>query len=33
MLVIPHAGMTADGIEQAAGAFHTEKFVGAVING
>lgn len=33
MLVIPHAGMTADGIEQAAGAFHAEKFVGAVING
>ncbi|MEP1703955.1 MAG: polysaccharide biosynthesis protein, partial [Marinobacter sp.] len=29
MLVIPHAGMTADGIEQAAGAFHAEKFVGA----
>lgn len=33
MLVIPHAGMTADGIEQAAGAFNAEKFVGAVING
>lgn len=33
MLVIPHAGMTAEGIEQAAGAFNAEKFVGAVING
>ncbi|SNB55476.1 exopolysaccharide/PEP-CTERM locus tyrosine autokinase [Marinobacter sp. es.042] len=33
MLVIPHAGMTADGIENAAGAFNSEKFVGAVING
>ena len=33
MLVIPHAGMTAGGIEQAAGAFNAEKFVGAVING
>ncbi|WP_244264389.1 polysaccharide biosynthesis protein [Marinobacter algicola] len=33
MLVIPHAGMTAEGIEQAAGSFNSEKFVGAVING
>lgn len=33
MLVVPHAGMTADGIEQAADAFNSEKFVGAVING
>lgn len=33
MLVIPHAGMTPEGIEAAAGALAREKFVGAVING
>lgn len=33
MLVIPHAGMTPDGIDDAANAFNREKFVGAVING
>ncbi|MEC7727123.1 MAG: polysaccharide biosynthesis protein [Pseudomonadota bacterium] len=33
MLVIPHAGMTPDGIDDAASAFNREKFVGAVING
>ncbi|KMQ74629.1 hypothetical protein [Marinobacter subterrani] len=33
MLVVPHGGMTVSAVEQAALAFHSEKFVGAVING
>jgi len=33
MLVVPHAGMTASAIEQAAATLDSEKFVGAVING
>ncbi len=33
MLVVPHGGMTVGGVEQAALAFNSEKFLGAVING
>ncbi|WP_417566841.1 polysaccharide biosynthesis protein [Marinobacter sp.] len=33
MLVVPHGGMTVSGVEQAALAFNSEKFLGAVING
>ncbi|GGC73004.1 polysaccharide biosynthesis protein [Marinobacter halophilus] len=33
MLVVPHGRITVSGVEQAASAFNTEKFVGAVING
>lgn len=33
MLVVPHGRVTPDLVEQAATAFNSEKFVGAVING
>ena len=33
LLVVPHGKITTAGVEQAAGAFSREKFVGAVING
>ena len=33
MLVVPHGKLTAAGVENAAQAFSSEKYVGAVLNG